>query len=243
MFTPEEFVENRVMKLSLFVITVSLFLVGCAKSKPALVEAPPSYQAAVPEAAVQVPTVVAPKLIEVNEALRRVFKAALVIDASLNPSFVAGDFNGDAIQDIAIVVRPAPGKLSELNQEFPAWLLRDAFAPHIQRSGTLRVKENEPLLAIIHGFGHNDWRDPQAMQTFLMKNAVGSGLEVHRGLEFVKANKGKRTPPVRGDLIGEIIGGSRGYLYYSVATYGWFDPKTYKGEPASGVVHPIMARR
>jgi hypothetical protein len=243
MLTPEKFIANRIVKLSLLLLTTSLFLLGCAKSKPALVEAPPSYQAAAPEAVVQVPTVVAPKLTEVNDAIQRVFKSAVVIDSSLNPGFVAGDFNGDTIQDIAVVVRPVPGKLSEMNQEYPAWLLRDAFAPQIQRTGTLRVNENEALLAIIHGFGHNDWRDPQATQTFLLKNAVGSDLEVHRGLDFVEANKGKRTPPVQGDLIGESIRGSRGYIYYSVATYGWFDPKTYKGEPASGVVHPIMARR
>jgi hypothetical protein len=186
--------------------------------------------------------IVAPKPAEVNDAIQRVFKEAVVIDLTKKPNFVAGDFNGDAVQDIAVVVRPAPGKLDELNQEYPTWLIRDPFSSDIQRTGALRVLESEVLLAIIHGYGFNDWRDPQATQTFLLKNAVGSGLEVKKGVEFVKANSDKKLPAVAGDLIEGNIRGKHGYLYFSVLTYRWFDPKTFKGEPARRVGHPIMAR-
>jgi hypothetical protein len=232
------------IRFSLPLLAFSVLTLACNKSEPAPVEAQPSYQPApASEAVVTVPSVVVPKLNEVSDAVHRVFKSAAVIDSGLNPSFVAGDFNGDAIQDIAVVIRPGPGKSSEMNQDYPPWLLRDALNPTMQRSGVLRVNDNELLLAIIHGYGSNDWRDPQATQTFLLKNAVGSDLEVFPGKEFVKANKGKRIPPVRGDFIGGKIRGNQGYIYYSVATYGWFDPNNYKGEPASGVVHPIMTRK
>jgi len=207
-----------------------------------MVETAPAYQAPPPAPIVQVPTVVAPKLNEVNDAIERVFKDAAVIDSSSKPGFVAGDFNGDAIQDLAVAIRPAPGKLVEMNQELPPWLLRDPFLSEIPKTGTLRINDNEPLLAIIHGYGPNDWRDPQATQTFLLKNAVGPSLAVHGGKEFVKANNGKKLPTIHGDVIEEQLRGIKGYLYYNIATYRWFDPKTFKPEPAKRVGHPIMAR-
>ena len=79
----------------------------------------------------------------------------------------------------------------------------------------LRVEENDVLLAVIHGYGANDWRDPQATQTYLLKNAVGSRMEVHTGKEFIAANSKKKLPRVHGDLIGEVLRGSAGYLYFA----------------------------
>jgi hypothetical protein len=244
MLTLHKYITPRGAPLFSLIVVVALFATACSKSQTAAVEAPPAFQPSpVAETAVKVPTVVAPKLTEVNDAVQRIFKTAAIIDTSAQPNFVAGDFNGDATQDIAIVIKPAPGKLSEMNEQYPSWLLRDALMPGMQRSGVLRVNDNETLLAIIHGYGPNDWRDPQATQTFLLKNAVGSDLQTQASRDVVKANKGKRLPPVLGDFIAETIRGTQGYIYYSVKTYAWFDPKTYKGEPAAGVVHPIMARR
>jgi hypothetical protein len=76
-----------------------------------------------------------------------------------------------------------------------------------------------------------------------LKNAVGSGLQVHKGADFMKANSGKKLPAIGGDLLEENLRGNRGYVYFSVLTYRWFDPKTFKGEPARRVGHPIMARK
>lgn len=234
--------DARSTQFLLLLFAACLLSGACSKPKPQLVEAPPAYQPSPEAPIVQVPTIVAPKPVEVNDAIQRVFKDAVAIDLTLKPNFVAGDFNGDAVQDIAVVVRPAPGKLDELNQEYPTCLIRDPFSREIQSTGPLRVGENEVLLAIIHGYGSNDWRDPQATQTFLLKNAVGSGLGVHKGVEFVKANSGKKLPAIAGDLIEENVRGKHGYLYFSVLTYRWYDPKTFKGEPARRVGHPIMAR-
>src|SRR5207302_9609396 len=120
----------------------------------------------------QASTLLPPRLDEVQDVVKRVFKDAALIDTSRNSNFITGDFNGDSSQDIAIVLKPAPGKLSQMNEEFPAWILKDPFAPNQVGMPPLRVTESEPLLAVIHGYGPNGWRDAQATQTFLLKNAV-----------------------------------------------------------------------
>jgi len=163
--------------------------------------------------------------------VKRVFKESAIIDSSQKPAFIAGDFNGDSSEDIAVILKPVPDKLSELNREFPAWLLRDPFGTPESSAPRLRVAATDVLLAVIHGFGPKGWRDPEATQTFLLKNAAGSAMETHSGKEFVAANHGKKLPTVRGDMIGEVLAGRSGYLYYSGATYSWYDPQTFKGEP------------
>ena len=50
-----------------------------------------------------------------------------MIDSSQRPAFVAGDFNGDLSEDIAVVLKPTPEKIADLNEEYPAWMLRDPF--------------------------------------------------------------------------------------------------------------------
>ena len=223
------------------VCTVSLFALflvsGCnsAPQKQVVAEAPPAYQATPEPAAVRLPTVLAPKLTEVQDAVKRVFKDAAVIDQDHSPSFIAGDFNGDASQDIAVVLKPA--KLEELNQELPPWLVRNPLK-QTAKPIRLKIEKDEKLLAVIHGYGTNDWRDPEATQTFVLKNVVGSDLRVHSGKEFVTANAGRKLPRPQGDLIGETLQGTQGYLYYAFSNYAWYDPKTYKGdEAAPGAFH------
>ena len=158
-------------------------------------------------------------------------------------SFLAGDFNGDLSQDLAVVLKPVPEKLADMNEEYPRWLLRDPRVPHNRRE-PLRVVKDETLLAVIHGYGNKDWRDPEATQTFLLKNVVGTGMRVQNGIEFVKNFRGGKKPRPQGDLIGETLKGSEGYLYFNAATYSWYDPKTFKGEAETpGVFHGRNARR
>jgi hypothetical protein len=163
----------------------------------------------------------------VGEAVKRVFKDAVVIDAERSPNFVAGDFNGDLSQDIAVVLKPDPQKLAELNEEFPAWILRDPLGSGDLKSPRLRIAVDDVLFAIIHGYGANGWRDTQATQTFLLKNAAGSGIETRSLKEFLAANAGKKMPQIRGDVVSETIKEKRGYLYYAGATYAWYDPQTF----------------
>lgn len=212
-----------------------IFFAACSSAPKQLVEAPPSYQPTPQSTPMRIVSAPAPKLFEVQDAVKRVFKDAAVIDTSYNPSFLAGDFNGDTSQDIAVILKPA--KLDEMNQELPPWLVRE---PRSNKLPTLRlrIEKDEVLLAVIHGYGINDWRDPQATQTFLLKNVVGNDLHVQTGKEFADANSGKRLPRPQGDLIAEKFQGTPGYIYYATATYSWYDPKTFKSDTQqSRMVH------
>lgn len=116
-------------------------------------------------------------------------------------------------------------------------MLKDPLVPAAAGTDPLRLEANEALLAIIHGNGPEGWRDPEATQTYLLKNAAGSQLKVQPGTEFLAANRGRKLPRIQGDLIGEVLRGARGYLYYSGATYTWYDPKTFTGDPERRLVH------
>src|SRR4030095_1438170 len=88
---------------------------ACSSISNRVTEAPPAYQPPAVGPHVKMPNVVAAKLPEVQEAVRRVFKDAAVVDSTFNPSFITGDFNGDSAQDLAVILKPVPDKLAEMN--------------------------------------------------------------------------------------------------------------------------------
>src|SRR5689334_18177371 len=115
--------------LSLILILTIPAFAGCSSTKPAVAEqAPPTYQATPESMPAATTLAAAPKLPEVVEAVKRVFKDAAVVHPDYKSSFLTGDFNGDKSQDLAVVVKPA--NLAEMNQQFPTWLLRDPRVPH-----------------------------------------------------------------------------------------------------------------
>ena len=227
-------------------LTVSLLalsmLSACSSApKPKAEAPPPVYQSTPASAAPVTPSIaIAPKLAEVQNKIKTVFKDAAVLNPNHNPNFFSGDFNGDASQDLVVILKPL--KLEEMNQQFTPWLVRD---PRSKISTRVRpqIQKDETLLAVIHGYGSNDWRDPDATQTFLLKNVVGTGMKVQTGKEFVEANSGRKLPRPQGDLIGETIDGTQGYLYYATSTYSWYDPKTFQGNESSpGPFHRARMR-
>ena len=219
------------MRTILPCLVIALILCGCSSQSNRQVaeQAPPAYQPSPESTPVRLTPPPSAKLSEVQEAVRRVFKDAAVVDTNYNPQYLAGDFNGDGSQDIAVILKPA--NLELMNQELPPWLVREPRARRDPRVA-LKIQKDETLLAVIHGYGANDWRDPEATQTFVLKNVVGNDLKVHSGQEFVSANSGRKLPRPQGDLIGETVQGNSGYLYYASATYSWYDPKTFTGEEA-----------
>lgn len=222
-----------------FISLICVLVTACSGDKRVVIEELPTPQSQAPAPAaspVNVDTALAPTLPEVQDAIKRIFKDAAVLHPNHNPNFLAGDFNGDASQDLAVIVTPAPNGVAELNQEYPPWLLRDPRS-NTTASQSLRVEKDEVLLAVIHGYGTNNWRDPEATQTFLLKNVVGNDLKVQTSKEFVSANTGRKLPRPQGDLIGETLNGTQGYLYYAVSTYSWYDPKTFRPQPEAGPFH------
>jgi hypothetical protein len=208
-------------------------LAGCSSAR--VEEAPtPATPTQVAQQA-KAPDTSPPKLEEVQQAVTRVFKDSALLEPNHNPNYFVGDFNGDLAPDLVVVLKVAPGKVAEINEEFPVWMTRDPFA----QTGAPRpkVEDKDVLLAIIHGYGPSGWRDSQATQTYLLKNAVGSDMKVEPGKAFVAANQGKKLPRIHGDLISEALRGTSGYLYYAQTTYAWYDPNTFKGEPEKRLVH------
>jgi len=230
------------MRTIISCLVFALMVCGCSQSKRQVAEsAPPAYQPSPESTPARLGAPAAARTSEVQEAVKRVFKDAAVVDTSYNPNFLAGDFNGDGSQDLAVILKPV--KLDLMNQELPPWLVREPRTKKDPRIA-LKIEKDETLLAVIHGYGANDWRDPDATQTFVLKNVIGNDLKVYSGEEFATANTGRKLPRPQGDLIGETVQGSPGYLYFASATYSWYDPKTFTGaEAPPGVFHKPRAMR
>lgn len=222
---------------------VLLMLSACSSTtkRAAVEQAPAAYQPTPESTPVRVTAAAAPRLPEVRDAIKRIFKDAAILDPNYNPNFLMGDFNGDASQDLAVIIKPV--KLDEMNQDYPPWLVR---APRNNKAvrTPLKIEKDEVLLAVIHGYGTNDWRDPEATQTFVLKDVVGNDLKVHTGKEFVATNAGRKLPRAQGDLIGQTFQGTQGFLYYATSSYSWYDPKTFNDKAeAPGVFHKSRTMR
>ncbi|HWS85485.1 MAG TPA: hypothetical protein VN282_00715 [Pyrinomonadaceae bacterium] len=231
---------------------------ACGGSTPrrraATAEAPPPAEAPAPEAnvlpaagEVAARKLPPPGVAEVRGAVERIFKGAVKIDSV--PSFAVGDFNGDDSQDLAVAVSPSPGRLGEMNDELAAWIIKDPFAPPPDGSssyGAARrralVEEDDTLLAVIHGYGAEGWRDPQATQTFVLKDAAGQVVKARARKVALASAHESRLPRLLGDVIDETVGGRAGFIYYDGAHYAWHDPRGYRKPPPLRVVHGGMVK-
>jgi hypothetical protein len=191
-----------------------------------------------PSASLDLP---APQLAEVQEAIKRTYKTAVILDASRNQNFTVGDFNGDGSQDIAVAVKPAKGMLADINSEYANWMLEDPQQVKLSgsnkavrhlpsRSKPVQVEAGDSLLAIIHGYGPYGWRDLSARQTYLLKNAAGSNIAMQTKKDLLSATKDNDDfPPLRGDAIKETLGQEAGFILWSGAEYAWYyDPTMNK---------------
>lgn len=241
---------------NLVVVLGLLAMFGCGKTNaPQQVAETQPLPAATPEPAksAQASDISQPKPQDVQAAVKRVFKDAVTIDASHNPSSMIGDFNGDLSQDLAVILKPADGKLSELNSEFPSWIAREPLkdvllpkskalaravsvrAPNAAAGQTIRFEQGDVLLAIIHGVGTNGWKDPEATQTHLMRGVVGADMHTMALSSVAKAYKGvKPFPTIYGDLIQQSLIGQAGFIYFKGGVYGWYDPKNFDASPVTG---------
>jgi hypothetical protein len=174
----------------------------------------------------------------VEAVLARVYQTAMLADTRKDAPALTGDFNGDASQDIAIVVKPNRAQLSEINSEFANWIVEDprrVLAPvPVSRAdeappapARTQVVAGDTLLAIIHGFKAEGWRNADAKQTYLLKNATGTEMRTQTITEthqLVKAAADAHPLPyLRGDVIRQVLDGKAGFLYWTGAKYGWYD--------------------
>lgn len=207
-------------------------LAGCTSSnKPALVENPitaPAAQhspAASTNPARKLPP---PKQAEVQAAFHRVFGDDLI--AEFGPgSFIVGDFNGDDSEDLAVIARPAAGKLESVNSELANWIIQDADKAFIPPPGKRvvvppvqerpRISANEGVLAIIHGYGAQGWRNPDARQAYLVKHAAATfaGTAPSLSQKAIRAMK----LPVETDIIKQVRNSKKGFLFWTGGVYAW----------------------
>jgi hypothetical protein len=244
--TGAEMYKNK-LPVSLILLMV-VILCSCVKppeqptaEQPAQPEAvqPPATEEPQPEPTLKLPT---PSAAEVRNAIARIYKNAVIVDIT---RFIVGDFNGDGFQDLAAVVRPAEGKLTEINNEVANWILEDPQKivlpdpkksvqqfPHLPEP--TRVDRMDILLAVLHGYGSDGWRDQRARQTYLLKNAVGNNMKSEQLANVLRMIRGKgNLPRLRGDVISEAIAGESGILYYTGAKYAWLGTSRGDGTVAS----------
>lgn len=176
-----------------------------------------------------------PQASEVRAALERTYKGAVTFDEH-NGHTIVGDFNGDGSEDLFVEVRPARGRLAELNDDLANWIVADPlkvrppdprnFDPHqgVQKLAPApsrpRVEEGDTLLVVIHGYKESGWRNPEANQTYLLKNVAGGDWKAEpRAAAQAEVQKRLR---LLGDVVRENLGGQSGFLYWTGASYGWF---------------------
>ncbi|MDT7603641.1 MAG: hypothetical protein QOF61_1638, partial [Acidobacteriota bacterium] len=134
-------------------------------------------------------------------------------------------------EDIAFVVKPSADRLEEINSEVSNWILVDSqnvvlpdpskAVQKLPASAPVKVQPGDTLLAVIHGYGKDGWRDAAAQQTFLLKNAVGRDLKVESRQDASNDFK-VVVAHMRGDIISEDYNHTHGFLYWTGAKYAWF---------------------
>jgi hypothetical protein len=228
--------KERTFQLSICVCAL-LFLCACAKpEEPTTPEAPaeltqpllPAAESPAIDPGLKPP---AATPIEVQEAVNRLYKNVVAVDAN---QFVVGDFNGDGSQDLAVIVKPVMSKLSEINSEVANWILEDpqniplpdptkATQPLPPDPPPVHVEMADTLIAVLHGVGQNGWRSPEAIQTYLLKNAAGKGMQQQEAKTYFDQMRQTKTfPRLKGDVIRQTLDGKSGFLYYTGAKYVWY---------------------
>jgi hypothetical protein len=218
------------IRVVLGVVLMAAF-VGCNSSGPRNVEKPIPVSAIpvkTPEAQPNLPPPPPPTAEEVASAVQRVFGADLVVEHGTE-AFIAGDFNGDNSQDLAIIVRPAPGKLEEINGEVSNWIIQDAdsfFIPPSKKGVVAlpppvepKIAGGEEVLAIIHGNGPQGWRSSMARQAYLVKHAAATFLG--KSPSISQKSIRMMNLPVRTEIIDEIRRNKKGFLFWTGSQYAW----------------------
>ena len=234
------------LRASFFVVVASIILCGCVKPNKQKSESTSQPQASQPPAAsageskpekeiVAAP----PHPVAIQAAIMRVFEGTVTLDQN---RFLVGDFDKDGSQDLVAVVRPVKEKLPVINDEFARWKLEDPrkvfflkSVKDLQRGlpssppDPVLAAPNDLLLAVVHGHGPYGWRNTEAMNAYLLKNAVGSQMTMEPLEGARAATRGKRgLVTLRGDVIKQTLGGETGYIFWTGAAYGWHSLKERK---------------
>ncbi|HSS20280.1 MAG TPA: hypothetical protein VLL54_09405 [Pyrinomonadaceae bacterium] len=228
--------ENRLIVFCLTLATAASF--ACAARRSAGAEpvrqlaASPSSPAPSPPATGTAPATLTstatserPRKDEVQQAIQRIYKDAVVIQEDRGGSYFTGDFNADGSPDLAVIVKPAKGGLPKLNSEYANWILED---PRKVRFGQTTkpqretVAEGELLLIVLHGFQETGWRHKYARQSYLLRNSVGENLRTQSSREAGQEKRFRDAPAAQtGVVISEKLAGREGFIYWNNSRYAW----------------------
>jgi hypothetical protein len=239
-----------------FVFVASVILCGCTKPHKQTAEATSQTQATQPTAMAteaskpeEAITAAPPHPVAIQAAITRVFEGTVTLDQN---RFLVGDFDKDGSQDLVAVVKPIKEKLAAINDEFARWKLEDPrkvfvlkSVKDVQRSlqtppAPVLATSNDLLLAVVHGHGPYGWRNTEATNAYLLKNAVGSQMTIESHKGALAATNGKRgLLTLRGDVIKETLGGETGFIFWTGAAYGWHSLKDKKATDRQSVAQLI----
>lgn len=228
-----------------FVLGILLILSACRRNCTSAAEKPISQTAAAiatkpqPHSETAVARVSAK---DVTDAVQRVFGDTVVLESPQAPKFVIGDFNGDASLDLMVLVRPTREKLSEINNDLANWVIQNPLHAYLPPKGNRvvvmparpkpeKVRAGEPLIAVIHGYGAEGWRNSLARQAYLLRKAAGHSMQVAEPSASLIRDFGTFPSPRR--VVGEDLGSSHGVLYWTGAMYAWHSEPTDRETGAS----------
>jgi hypothetical protein len=187
---------------------------------------------------------------DVEASIARVFDGVVSLGGGRHQHFLIGDFNGDASEDICMIVNPDKARLHEINSEVANWMIKDPVAgaalldpnvevSHAKAAANPLISDRDRLLiAVIHGYGPEGWRNVEARQAYLLKNAVGANLQTQSKKSIQRAYAGKNPfPTIHGDVISQALNGEPGFLYYDGAKYVWYGARSYRNEVAPRAAH------
>jgi hypothetical protein len=218
--------------IGLSALVALLTLAGCKQNsgREALIEKPiPVTPIPVQKAVEPPPKLPPPQPVEVESAIHRIFRDDLLLDQGDGQWFIVGDFNGDNIEDVAVIARVNAGKVDDINGELANWTIQDADKFFVAAGGQRAVKvprmdagklgRGEQVLVIIHGYGPRGWRGNDARQAYVLRHAAGTFV----GLAPNISEKSIRLMhlPVRSDIIKEIRDNKKGFLFWTGGAYAW----------------------
>jgi hypothetical protein len=224
--------KSELMIRLVFTFAVLFPLAGCKKPNSSPAVEKPISASALPAPQTQPAgqqNVPPPTMRDVQETVHRIFGDDVVVSSREKVAFIAGDFNGDEVQDLAVFVEPVAEKLSDINSELANWTIQDAdqfFLPtpgarvvNMPEIKLAHVEKDEILLAVIHGFGSTAWRNPQARQAYLVKHAAATFLGTSRSFSEKYIREMKLA--IQTDVIEARRDKKFGFFFWTGSNYAW----------------------
>jgi len=212
--------RSTTLALAVMALTAGLVLSGAFVRAPR-VERPRPPSPAAPEQlrpAVVDADFSPPRAGEAVTVLYRAFGRAVEMEGE---GAAVGDFNGDGSPDLAAGVRASEAHAAEINDPLANWTVQDCASsanPPVAKTppSPTAVRNREPLLAVVHGFGRRGWRDPEARQAYLMKGAPEGPWRGRSRDDY----PGLAAPEAR--ALGDVLAGPSspgGIAYWTGARY------------------------